>query len=191
MCLRGKLQHSHASSGSGSAAFVAWSCRFVTCHGDTRLSARESSSMRMHRDVRVNVSFKHLGFGFWAKRYLGVGFRHHLLGIYAPGIRRRIDAAGQRDGRRSHGRTPHLTCQVCRPDLDPVARPKSSLDWRADSQSNSFEQGCGNGIHCDITKRASRLTSHTKRGFPCITEVGTNPLIPQPWFLREVGRCRG
>ena len=39
----------------------------------------------------------------------------------------------------------------------------------------------GNGIHCDTTKRASqRLPPHTKGRFPCITEVGRNPLIPQP-----------
>ena len=45
----------------------------------------------------------------------------------------------------------------------------------------------GNGIHRDTTERASqKLVCSYKGGFPCITEVGRNPLIPQP-CLRE---CR-
>ena len=37
--------------------------------------------------------------------------------------------------------------------------------------------------HCDTTERASqRLFCQLKGGFPCITEVGRNRLIPQPCF---------
>ena len=55
----------------------------------------------------------------------------------------------------------------------------------SDGRELGVEQGVhlravGNGIHCDTTKRASQRLAHTKRGFPCITEVGINPLIPQP-----------
>ena len=39
----------------------------------------------------------------------------------------------------------------------------------------------GNDHFCDTTERASqRLFSSYTGGFPCITEVGRNPLIPQP-----------
>ena len=39
----------------------------------------------------------------------------------------------------------------------------------------------GNDHFCDTTKRASqRLPPHIKGRFPCITEVGRNPWIPQP-----------
>ena len=44
----------------------------------------------------------------------------------------------------------------------------------------------GNGIHlCDTTKRVSqRLTPHMQGEIPeSITEVGINPLIPQPWCV--------
>ena len=41
----------------------------------------------------------------------------------------------------------------------------------------------GNDHFCDTTERASqRLFSSYKGGFPCITEAGRNPLIPQPCF---------
>ena len=47
---------------------------------------------------------------------------------------------------------------------------------------NKSYRAVGNGIHfCDTTERASqRLFSSYKGGVPCITEVGRNPLIPQP-----------
>ena len=53
-------------------------------------------------------------------------------------------------------------------------------------------QGCGNDHFCDTTKRASqRPTPHIKRGFPCITEVGINPLIPQPCWQGNRIRNQG
>ena len=39
----------------------------------------------------------------------------------------------------------------------------------------------GNGIHfCDMKRASQRLLCQYQRGFPCITEVGRNPLMPQP-----------
>ena len=57
--------------------------------------------------------------------------------------------------------------------------------------TNVLSTAVGNDHFCDTTERASqsdtterasqRLFSSYKGGFPCITEVGRNPLIPQPW----------
>ena len=49
----------------------------------------------------------------------------------------------------------------------------------------------GHGTHfCDTTKRASQRLTHRIRGeIPeDITEVGMNPLIPQPWGLGKTNR---
>ena len=46
-----------------------------------------------------------------------------------------------------------------------------------------FPRAVGNYHFCDTTNKASqRLFCSYKGGFPCITEVGRNPLIPQPCF---------
>ena len=60
-------------------------------------------------------------------------------------------------------------------------RPEASI-WFRRREKTKILPAVGNGTHfCDTTERASqRRFSSYKGGFPCITEVGRNPLIPQP-----------
>ena len=60
-------------------------------------------------------------------------------------------------------------------------RTKVPRAFRRSTEGSVWVQAVGNDHFCDTTERASqRLFSSYKGGFPCITEVGRNPLIPQP-----------
>ena len=100
-----------------------------------------------------------------------------------PGPSHRVRGIGPGDGERPL-RCILLTRVSELQEQDPNVDPGSQLPPMG-------IRAVGNGIHfCDTTERASqRLFSSYKGGFPCITEVGRNPLIPQPcmlWLQKKV-----